>query len=332
MTRNDVVRALKAEYAALKDKNERTREARIAEVIQADPAMEPLIYGGAALFRRQARILLTHPERAEQEAQAIRAQAAENERTLRARLKAMGYGENYLDPIYRCPVCRDTGYVGEGVREECACFKQRVVQRLYDETSAATGEVQTFETYDESILPDDETVDGVRTQRQLALAVRGVCRDYATRYPDTDKLGLLIIGNTGLGKSFLMNCIQNELIRRGYVPVKMTGYRLYEVMRGCQFGGEDRQGEFKRLLACDILLIDDLGTEPMIQGVSREYLFSLLNERLSQRRHTVIASNLMPGDLLQVYGERVMSRLMDQMNMTVVQMKGKDLRFYARRK
>ena len=331
MTRADVMRALHEEYARLREENIRLREARANEVIAADPALEPLIRGGAALFQRQARRLLAHPEQAEALADETRRQAAANDRALRARLKALGYPETYLDPVYRCPVCRDTGYVGDGVREECACFRQRLAQRLYDEASAGTGAAQTFEAFDESIFPDGEKVDGARTQRQRSLAARNLCRDFADRYPATDRPSLLLMGNTGLGKTYLLNCVQNALIGRGFAPVKVTGYRLFEAMRGTHFGDAEKEAEFRQLIGCDILLVDDLGTEPMMQNITREYLFTLLNERQTQQKHTVMATNLNHTDLLTRYGERVLSRLMDGMNVQIIELKGKDLRLFGRR-
>jgi len=332
MTRTDVVRALKEEYARLRDENNRTREARVDEVIAADPGIEPLARGGAALFQRKARMLLAHPEQAEALARETRAQAEANDRALRARLKRLGYAEDYLDPIYRCPVCRDTGFVGESVREECACFRQRVVQRLFEAADASTGAAQTFETYDPSVFPDDEKVDGVRTQRERSLAVRDMCRDYAESCPDARRPGLLLTGNTGLGKTFLLNCIQNRLISRGFVPIKVTGYRLFEAMHGAHFGEEDKRAEFRQMLDCDILLIDDLGAEPMMQNVTREYLFILLNERQIGRRHTAMASNLTAGNLMERYGERVLSRLFDTLNMQTAELRGRDLRLFGVRK
>ncbi|MBO4884242.1 MAG: ATP-binding protein [Clostridia bacterium] len=331
MVRADVVRALNEEYARLRDENSQIHAKREDEVIAADPGIEPLVRGGSALFQRSARMLLMHPERAEALAKETRAQAAANDQALRARLVKLGYAADYLDPIYRCPVCRDTGYVGSGVRTACACFQQRLAQRLY-EASAGSGPEQSFESYDEAVFPNDELVDGAHTQRQLALLVRSLCRDYADSCPDRGKPGLLLMGNTGLGKTFLLNCIRNALVARGFAPVKATGYRMFEAMHGAHFGETEKREEFRELIACDILLIDDLGTEPMMQNITREYLFMLLNERLAEGRRTVMATNLTPGDLLNRYGERLFSRLFDGMTMQTAELKGRDLRLCARRK
>ncbi len=330
MTRNDIVRALNEEYDRLRTENLRERDRRIGEVIARDPSMEALIYGGRDLFQKQARLLFSHPEQAAKNAQETRLLAAENDKKLRRRLKELDYAEDYLDPIYRCPVCRDKGWVGDGVRDMCACFKQRLTRRLYEESAAGTGAMQSFEAFDESLFPDDEKVSGSRTQRQLILCARDVCEDYADSYPDTDKLGLLMMGESGLGKTYLLNCILNRLIARGFAPIKVTGYRLYEAMRGAHFGDAEKRAEFDQLLGCEALFIDDLGSEPVVQNVTREYLFSLFNERLIQGRHTVVATNLKPNNLLSVYGERVFSRLIDGMNVTTIMLCGRDLRALAR--
>ena len=326
MTRADAVRALEGEYARLRDENNRAREERVAEVVAADPGIEPLVHGGAALFQRQARLLLAHPERAEALARETREQAAANDKALRARLRALGRPENYLDPVYRCPVCRDTGYVGYGVREACACFRQRLAQRIFDEASGGTETEQSFANYDESIFPEGGSADGDYSQKERSLMVRNLCRAYADSYPATERPGLLLMGNTGLGKTYLLNCIQNELISRGFAPVRVTGYRLFEAMRGAHFGDEEKQAAFQEMLSCDVLLIDDLGTEPMMQNITREYLFTLLNERQTHRRHTVMATNLNHADLMTRYGERVFSRLIDSANAEVFVLDGSDLR------
>lgn len=331
MTRSDIIRQLAEEYARLRAENEKKREDRIDEVLGRDPSMDELIHGGMALFQSQTRALLARPEQAEEIARQTRQRAAANDRLLRARLEKMGYPANYLDPIYRCALCRDRGYVGDGVREQCACFRQRVVRRMYEETASTAGAAQTFESYDENIFPDDEKYGGY-TQRQIALRARDVCRAWSERYPQTDRQGLVLMGETGLGKTFLLNCMENAVIARGYAPTKITGYRLFEAMRGCHFGDADKRTEFDQLLRCELLLLDDLGTEPMMANVTREYLFTLLNERMAQRRHTVIATNLSTGDLLKVYGERVFSRLIDAMSMSVIQLRGRDLRLCGRRR
>ena len=102
-------------------------------------------------------------------------------------------------------------------------------------------------------------------------------------------------------------------------------------MRGCHLSDPDKRQEFEEIIRCDMLLIDDLGTEPIMQNITREYLFTLLNERLMTKKHTVIATNLDMHALMNIYGERVSSRLFDMMNVSIAQLKGRDLRMIGKR-
>ena len=142
----------------------------------------------------------------------------------------------------------------------------------------------------------------------------------------------MLMGNSGLGKSFLLNCVARRLIERGFSPVKLTAYRLFEAMRGAGFGDEQKAREFDRLMGAEILLIDDLGTEPMVRNITVEYLFSLINERTGGGMHTVIATNLSFEDLKNRYTERISSRLLDKNGFEVVGLAGEDLRLIGRRR
>lgn len=331
MTRSDIIRSLTEEYARLREENLREHDRRLAEIERKDPRLAEIVDESRALFMRQARFVLARPDEVEQ----LKNETLKKASLLRAeqenRLLALGLPADYLDPIYRCKVCRDTGHVGEPIRTMCSCMEKQLIDRLYVSARERGTAEQKFETFNDSIFPDDEPVDGVNTQRRIALRAKRMCKEYAESYPDTDTLGILLTGNTGLGKTFLLHCIENRLLDRGFSPICVTAYRLFETMRGAHFSDEEKRQEFDELVHCDALLIDDLGTEPIMQNISREYLFTLLNERLAQRRHTVIATNLSILELKELYGERVFSRLFDTVNVMPAQLKGKDLRMLSGR-
>lgn len=329
MTRSEIIRSLHEEYARLREENLREHERRVKEVNQKDPRIGEIAEASRALFMKQARNLLARPENAEAMAKETRKQAARLRTQQEKRLVAAGFAKDYLDPVYRCAVCRDTGYTGEGVRSMCACMEKRMIDLMYESARERGIASQKFETFNEAIFPNGAPADGVHTQREIAIAARNQCCEYADNYPNTPKLGILLTGATGLGKTFLLHCIENRLLDRGFSPISITAYRLFETMRGCHFSDGEKRQEFDQLIKCDMLIIDDLGTEPIMQNITREYLFTLLNERLTQRRHTVIATNLGIPELLNRYGERVFSRLFDTMNVSVTQLKGKDLRMLA---
>ena len=154
-------------------------------------------------------------------------------------------------------------------------------------------------------------------------ALVGMCEEYADGFPQTRFRNLLLTGAGGLGKTFLLNCIYARVMDRGLSAVRITAFRMFETMRQQHMGAGEADG-FDSLISAPLLLIDDLGTEPMMRNITVEYLFMLLNERIIAKRHTVIATNLSMEQLKERYGERVYSRLMD--HSAVIQLTGKDLR------
>ena len=331
MTRSDIIRSLNEEYARLREENLREHDRRMAEVGQKDPRIIQLAEESRGLFMKQARTILTRPDEVEQLKEKTMQQVRLIDAEQKKRLLQLGLPGDYLESIYSCSICRDTGYAGEPIREMCACMEKKLIDRLYESARERGTADQKFETFDETVFPDTDLVDGVNTQKRIALRARRMCREYAETYPETDTLNILLTGNTGLGKTFLLHCIENKLLDRGFSPICVTAYRLFETMRGAHFSDSEKRQEFDELVHCDILLIDDLGTEPVMQNITREYLFTLLNERLTQQRHTVIATNLSILELKELYGERVFSRLLDTVNVTPAQLKGKDLRMIAGR-
>ena len=327
MTRSEIIRSLHEEYSRLREENLREHDRRLSYVEAIDPRIADIVRSSNSLFMQQARLILSRPEEAEKMAVDIRKKASVLRSEQEGRLLSLGLATDYLDPIYHCRMCKDRGYVGDGVREMCDCMNKQLIMRLYASSRERGISKQRFETFNEGMIPNAEKVDGVYTQREITVAVKNQCQIYADSFPNTQKLGLLLMGNTGLGKTFLLNCVENRLLDREFSPISVTAYRLFETMRGTHFSDSEKRQEFDQLVSCDILLIDDLGTEP----ITREYLFTLLNERIVHHRHTVIATNLSMKALMDIYGERVLSRLFDMMNVAVTQLKGRDLRMIAGR-
>ena len=171
-----------------------------------------------------------------------------------------------------------------------------------------------------SLFPEE---NGLRGQMDMN---RKYCEMYADKFPTPAYPNLVLSGGTGLGKTFLLNCIYERVVSRNYPAVRVTAFRMFEAMRRQHFGSVEGELDFEQLLNVPLLLIDDLGSEPMVKNITREYLFTLLNERISAGKGTVIATNLSTDDLEEVYGERVRSRLADQRRSIVLKFTGKDLR------
>ena len=134
----------------------------------------------------------------------------------------------------------------------------------------------------------------------------------------------LISGSTGLGKTYLSKCIMRRVIERGHTAAFYTAYRLFSLFH------RDRLGEnvdLDPIFHVPLLIIDDIGTEPMTRNVTVEYFFDLINERLAEGRHTLIVTNLPFHKIKERYGDRIHSRLMDKNHSIKIILKGRDIRY-----
>ena len=322
MTRADCIRELLAEYANQRTRNELELDARIAEAGARDPEILRLREENMHLaFDTMKRIMVTSdPEACRTAAEKMKQRGIFNNALIRKRLAKLGLPEDYLELRYRCNVCKDTGYVGDAPSRFCDCFEKALRVKQYEDGSMAGTDEQCFATFDLNRFPEE---GGQRAQMQ---GVRKACEDYADSFPNTRFQNLLLTGSGGLGKTFLLNCIYERVISRGESAVRVTAFRMFEAMRRQHFADGSGEVDFEQLLSVPLLLIDDLGSEPMMRNITVEYLFTLLNERMAARRHTVIATNLSPLQLQQTYGERVSSRLLDRTRCAVIKLEGKDLR------
>ncbi len=319
MTRSEHIRALLEEYARLRAQNEADLDARIAEAEARDPEIARLRQENVNLAMDTMRSIMALDDQSArvEAAQRMRDRGVANNHEIRRRLRAIGMAEDALERHYRCSVCKDTGYVGDAPARFCECFEARLRARCHEDGSMAGVDEQNFGAFDLNRFPEENG------QRAQMAGARRVCEDYADRFPDTRYRNLLLTGAGGLGKTYLLSCIYARVMDRGLSAVRITAFRLFEAMRRQHMGTDE---DFTSLTEAPLLLIDDLGTEPMMRNITVEYLFTLLTERIGARRHTVIATNLNPVQLQERYGERVSSRLLDRSICGAIQLKGKDLR------
>lgn len=227
-------------------------------------------------------------------------------------LKKHGFPENYLDPCFECPKCRDTGLIGDDSRVPCECMKRH----LPASPLGGLDKAPCFGNFDEGIIPEGR-------QREAAKKLKQYLIEFCDSFPNCKKHNFVLKGETGMGKSFMLGCTATRLAERGFTARLITAYRLHELFREQHLGG----GVYMpALVEADFLAIDDLGTEPIYKNITIEYLFSLLNERSINKKSTAVATNLSPEALMERYGERVTARLFDQSTTRLFSLSGKDLR------
>ncbi len=296
-------------YSELREKNRRLLEKRIAECEQKNPRFRSLANEPGLVFKQLAAGKLT-PAAAKSRIGAIGAER-------RNLLISMGLPGNYLDAIYTCPRCQDTGEVGEP-RRLCACALKKQQEQLL--SGSRINDRETFANFNEAIYPNDE-------QKKQGLAMKRFCERYVASLPSPEKPNLLIVGQSGLGKSFFGNAIARAAIEKGIPTLKTTAYQCIQTILD---GIETRADAITPYLSSDFLILDDLGTEAMVPNVTVETVFRILNERTAANLPTVLITNLDREGLFERYGERVASRMIDGALIAIVLLRGDNLRTRVR--
>ncbi len=323
MTREQILLKLQQEYAARRDANMRIYEQRREEACEKCPGLRQVLDARhAAVLQGVRTSLMNRFKKPGENAELPNAMAVMNQRIAEL-LKEGGLPADALEPVYTCAVCKDEGYVYDPSRKMCSCMRLELNRRMLGELGlGASG--NTFESFDESLF-SEEVAEGDRlSQRQRALMARNTCLDYADSFPATATPNLLLSGKSGLGKTFLLHAIAHRLVERDVMPVYTSAYHLLEVARRAYF--ENSSEKLNEMMNAPVLLIDDLGTEPMLQNVTIEQLFNLINERQLNRRHTVISTNLTMAEFKERYTERIASRLMDESSWRRLVFTGSDVR------
>lgn len=223
----------------------------------------------------------------------------------RAKLAAAYFEEGYLDESPICPLCGGSGYVGSNM---CECLRELCRQEQKKEVSILSGSKDTFnqfrlEYYPERVDPQYGASPRVIMERNLK-----ICRTYALTF--TPNAGnLLFVGGTGLGKTFLSACIARSVADRGYSVLYESSAHLFAKLEQAKFTpSEEARREAEKFTACDLLILDDLGTEMPGQFVTAA-LYSLLNDRILAGKPMVISTNLNVDELARRYSPQIASRL-----------------------
>ena len=239
-----------------------------------------------------------------------------------ALLRGNGFPDDYLEPRYICPHCQDTGYVGS---RKCSCFKKAEIELLYTQSNIReilekeNFEHFSFDWYSDTIKNEATGLSARETARRAYDAAWNFVRDFDARFQN-----LFLYGSTGVGKTFLSHCIAHELLKTAHCVLYFSAYDLFDRLAHTAFSRKsesDADEDF--IYDCDLLIIDDLGTELTNSFVSSE-LFFCINERLTRRKSTVISTNLKLEDFSATYSERTFSRIAS--NFQMLKLIGKDIR------
>ena len=228
-------------------------------------------------------------------------------------LHAQGFPIDYLDEIVSCKVCGDTGMVDGRL---CACMERRYNRELTKELSVLlrSGD-ESFARFDLSLYPDTPEQESGVSARSAMRIVFSACRGFADSFPDVpaNLRNLLLRGDSGLGKTYLSACIARSVAEKGFSVCYDTASAALEAFEKQKFSRIPEEAEAaalraERMLSCDLMILDDLGTE-MATPAAASALYTLINTRLTRSLHTVISTNCSDDELRRRYSPQICSRL-----------------------
>ncbi len=309
------------EFDYLQTKAERTREDRKEEVYTKIPRIREI---DNTLSMTSIKILRAIQDKVD-DATSLISELKENNEVLKIEknylLKQNGYPENYLEDIYECSECKDTGFIE---RKRCQCFERKLIKKLHAESQIESRTAkENFDTFSLEYYSDEKI--GELSPKQKMTAIHKQCIDFSANFPSYKNF--LFYGKPGVGKTFMCNCISYEIINKGHKVVYTMANNLFNKFADVRFDKGDtmKNSEFyNSVYNCDLLIIDDLGSE-FITDLSKAELFNLINARGIAEKSTVISTNLTVGKINEIYTERVFSRIIE--SYTLCEFIGDDVRF-----
>ncbi len=222
-------------------------------------------------------------------------------------LAANKYPIDYLDEIYQCKTCKDTGFVSY---EKCRCFRQKEIYQNYEHSNfGSILSRENFEQFRWEYFPKEADENGISPLKNMQ-GIYKKCIDFVNNF-DKNNSSLFFIGSPGLGKTFLCNSIAKDLLDKGKSVIYHTVPDLIDAMRKYKFdfdNEESNQPYLSDIYNCDLLIMDDLGTELTTQ-FANQVIYNILNKRIQNGKKMVISTNLSIQELQSMYSERIVSRI-----------------------
>lgn len=308
------------EYEELRTKASNERRNRIDEIYASVPRIKEIDDKIYSLGFGNMQNILKNPD----EADKYNSEMKEKFRILKAEkqklLEENNIPADYDAYKYECADCSDTGFTPDGKR--CRCFTQKLINEAYMKSNL--GDVlkkQNFDTFSFNYYSKDKSDYEISPYDNM-VKIYSRCKSYCENF-DNEVKSLLFSGSTGLGKTFLSSCIAKDIIDREKIVVYVRATRLFNMYEDYKFGRNNDKSIIDNLYSADLLIIDDLGTEPQNKN-NTSFLFDIVCERLSNGKKLIINTNLSINELAKIYSSRFASRIYE--GFEVYKFYGNDIR------
>jgi len=289
-------------------KNLRLHTKRKETLYQAYPKLHTIDYTIASKTKKITLDCIQNPSHRASLMTTLQEDLAQLGKERTSLLEAAGYPSNYLEPIYTCSNCQDTGYVQD---KRCHCLTQELINYAYAHSNLDTIlEDENFDTFSLDYYSQEIDAQLARSPRDIAEQNYQICYDFAYNFGESYQ-NLILYGQAGLGKTFLCHAIAKEVLDRAHTVVYLTAFDFFRLVENYRFHNNENTisiDDLNTIYHCDLLILDDLGTE-VNNAFTASELFNLINTRLTHKKPIVISTNLSPKDWAVHYSDRIISRI-----------------------
>ena len=321
------IRSILLNYQQKREQDELDLENRKKEIYARIPEVQKIEDETSKIGLRLAKAVLLDPNSREKIVKESREKINELKSKKDDLLLKYGFPLDYLEIKYNCNHCKDTGFLKSG--QKCKCFKQEIINEAYKMSNLdRVLNNENFTNFNFDIFSPIKSEGSKMSPRENMLDIFSICENFVIDFDKDNNDNLLFYGSTGLGKTYMCNCIAKDLLDRGYVVIYQTSFRILEIIEDYKFrkdpSNKSSDQNYKNLFDCDLLIIDDLGTELNNSFTSGE-IFNIVNTRLVSGKKIIISTNLTPAQLGKVYTQRTLSRILDKFR--IIKFVGNDLRW-----
>lgn len=314
------VNKILSEYDMQRTKAENKRDKYVAEIYKKYPRLEQIHDEINRLGFENIKNIMQNPTESEKYKSEFNKNLEKLNLEKSEILKKNNIPDDFEIPKYNCCFCQDTGYVDN---KKCSCFKQKLIEKAYSQSNLGcllhdqNFESFSLEYYSARIKPGERISD-----REEMKYILKRCVDFCNDFENSEK-SLLFIGEQGLGKTFLTNCIAKKILDSSKTVMYNRATSLFSNYEDYRFGRNKNGFNFEKLYNSDLLIIDDLGTENITKS-GCSFFFDLLSERIDKKKKMIINSNFSMNEISKVYSARITSRIYEFFE--VLHFKGNDIR------
>ena len=322
----DMIKQITLKYEGKRDRNEKDRKRRVEEVYKKIPAIKRIDEQMQKTGLDMSKAIIGNPGNYEETIKKAREMIEALKMEKAYLLTESNIPLDYMDLRFECSICEDTGYI-EGAKR-CNCLKQDMVSRAYKMSNIEhVLEKENFKNFNINLFSDEPFEGETMTPRENMVDIASISEGFIDNFEENNGDNLLFYGTTGLGKTYLCNCIAKSLLDKNKIVIYQTAFTILDILESRRFGKGDKElsnYQYDLLFDADLLIIDDLGTEVSNTFTNAE-IFNIVNTRLLKGKKTIISTNLTPNEISDTYTDRVFSRVFDKF--MALKFYGNDLRW-----